>query len=393
LDKAVVTDGRLRVAVTIIRSLGSMGVSTASAEAADVLNLGFYSKFASEKIELPKGSHTALSLADVSVLVDAAAGGVVVPVFTPFVSLLSKHRAQYSNRAKFLVPPYDSLMQAHDKEACYRIATDLGIPAPSTRFPREEGVDPQDPGALQEWARDLAYPVIVKYRSGEDMGLSAAERFAICRDPVEVARVYPGMDRKQPNPLIQDYVEGEDWGAALLYDAESRPAASFTYRSLRQKPMEAGPTVYAESAAAPELIEYSRMLLSRLKWQWMAMLDFRRDREGKFHLLEVNPRFWGSMALANLAGVDFARAYYNACIGSQMPVAEQRDGMRIRFFPQDFASIPAYARESRSRLGYVASAALELMNPFLRDGLFQVRDPLPGLMYLVGGLHKRHARN
>jgi hypothetical protein len=85
-------------------------------------------------------------------------GGVVVPVFTPFVSLLSKHRAQYSNRAKFLVPPYDSLMQAHDKEACYRIATDLGIPAPSTRFPREEGVDPQDPGALQEWARDLAYP-------------------------------------------------------------------------------------------------------------------------------------------------------------------------------------------------------------------------------------------
>ena len=101
MDKAVVTDGRLRVAVTIIRSLGSMGVSTASAEAADVLNLGFYSKFASEKIELPKGSHTALSLADVSVLVDAAAGGVVVPVFTPFVSLLNT--APSIRTARFLV--------------------------------------------------------------------------------------------------------------------------------------------------------------------------------------------------------------------------------------------------------------------------------------------------
>lgn len=393
MDKAVVTDGRLRVAVTIIRSLGRMGVAAASAEARGARNLGSLSRFASSRLDLPAGSLLHPTVNDAETLIQASNGGVIVPVFTPFVALLSRHKDRFGERAKFLVPPHAALAEAHDKEACRTRAKKAGIPVPATRFPKEDGVDPKDSDSLRKWAADLPFPVIVKYRSGEDMGISAQDRFAICRDADEVARVYPLMDAKQSDPIAQEYIEGEDWGAAVLYDRDSGLAASFTYRSLRQKPMLAGPTVYAEAAAAPELIDYSCRLLSQMNWQGMAMLDFRRDKRGRFHLLEVNPRFWGSMALADIAGVDFARAYYRASLGHRMRPEKQRDGVRIRFFPQDFASIGAYAKISGNPARYAAKAAAELLNPFLRDGLFQAADPLPGLAYLVGGLHRRHARN
>ena len=46
-------------------------------------------------------------------------------------------------------------------------------------------------------------------------------------------------------------------------------------------------------------------LLVALNWHGVAMVEFKLDPDGQHWLMEINPRFWGSLALAIDAGVDF----------------------------------------------------------------------------------------
>jgi predicted ATP-grasp superfamily ATP-dependent carboligase len=47
-------------------------------------------------------------------------------------------------------------------------------------------------------------------------------------------------------------------------------------------------------------------LLERLRWNGVAMVEFKRsDADGRLYLMEINPKFWGSLELALVSGVDF----------------------------------------------------------------------------------------
>ena len=199
------------------------------------------------------------------------------------------------------------------------------------------------------------------------------------------------MESVQPAPIAQEYVTGEDCGAALLYDVESNLVESFTYRSIRERPRGAGPTVYAVSEDYPEMIEYSHRILSALKWRGMAMVDFRRGTDGEFRFLEVNPRFWGSLALGVEAGVDFP-SILPCCLGENVGPVRQKNGVKVRFFPGDFISLLEYARLPGNGAGYVARGVWDLLKFGLRDGLFSLSDPMPGLIHFAGGVFSRHAR-
>jgi predicted ATP-grasp superfamily ATP-dependent carboligase len=86
----------------------------------------------------------------------------------------------------------------------------------------------------------------------------------------------------------------------------SEPRASFAYRRLREYPASGGPSTLRESIRDPDLQATTERLLSLLGWVGVAMAEFKVDpRDGRPKLLEVNPRFWGSLHHAILCGVDF----------------------------------------------------------------------------------------
>lgn len=62
------------------------------------------------------------------------------------------------------------------------------------------------------------------------------------------------------------------------------------------------------------------------------MVEFREDRRtGEYHLLELNPRFWGSLSLPIRAGVDFPDLLCRWAMGEEIPRVERyRLGVRGR---------------------------------------------------------------
>jgi predicted ATP-grasp superfamily ATP-dependent carboligase len=71
----------------------------------------------------------------------------------------------------------------------------------------------------------------------------------------------------------------------------------------------------------------------------MAMVEFRRSsRDGRFYLMEVNPRFWGSLHLCYVSGINFPYLLYEWCMGREVKQPVYRTGVRCRWLlPGDVA--------------------------------------------------------
>ena len=85
----------------------------------------------------------------------------------------------------------------------------------------------------------------------------------------------------------------------------------------------------------PELLADSERLLAELGWTGVAMVEFRRRPGGPGVLMEINPRFWGSLQLAIDAGVDFPSLWVSLQRGEQVSPGPARVGVRCRWLLGD----------------------------------------------------------
>src|SRR5664280_1509105 len=66
------------------------------------------------------------------------------------------------------------------------------------------------------------------------------------------------------------------------------------------------------------------------------MVEFKKDEiDGEFKLIEVNPKFWGSLDLSIVSGVDFPYLTCKMCIdGDIEPVFNYKENVTFRWiFP------------------------------------------------------------
>ena len=100
------------------------------------------------------------------------------------------------------------------------------------------------------------------------------------------------------------------------------------------------------------------------------MVEFGMTRDGPV-LFEVNPRWWGSLALAIVSGVDFPKIYRDVVVGGAEPVVDWKEGVVCKHFL--FGDIMHFAAR-RAPLRFVRSL-FETMN----FDVLSFRDPGPGL--------------
>jgi hypothetical protein len=129
-------------------------------------------------------------------------------------------------------------------------------------------------------------------------------------------------------PIAQEYVPGDDEsGFFALYD-RGEAVATFQHRRVRSYTYAGGASVYRESVYDERLDADGRALLAELDWHGPAMVEVKRDADGTPTLMEINPRFWGSLALPVRAGVDFPALYYDLATGGvDDPVHDYETGV------------------------------------------------------------------
>ena len=89
-----------------------------------------------------------------------------------------------------------------------------------------------------------------------------------------------------------------------------RPRAALAQRRVITYPPSGGVGIVNETVEDPELIELALKLLKRMNWHGVAQVEFKKDRNGVPRLMEINPKFWGTLELSIAAGLNFPYMLY-----------------------------------------------------------------------------------
>jgi hypothetical protein len=233
-------------------------------------------------------------------------------------------------------------------------------------------------------AADLGFPLVVKRRIS-----SGARGVSYARDSGELLRAAKEALALDDAPLLQEQLprEGEAIGVSLLLwrDApqlQPRLVAGFVHRRLREHPVSGGSSTLREAIVDPPLVKRCADFLADFGFTGVAMLEWKRDlRDGELKLLECNPRFWGSLHQAELAGVGFPALLVALARGQAVEsVTTYRTDRRSRaLFPADL--LHWWEVRPRPRL-----VDFLRFRPDVVDEALSAADPAPPIVKLLGFL-------
>lgn len=286
---------------------------------------------------------------------------MLLPMNEPTVELVVRNKPQFERYTTVPFLPHDRLVVGLDKRRTVEAATSAGSPQPTTLF--------SDEASLGEVEATLGYPVVVKHPRGE-----GGEGVTFCESYEELQRATRRGEAEHGAVIFQEFVpNGGEFGVYTLYDWSGDLVGLTVQRRIRSRSPRGGASTYRETVDDPALVDLAHGFLSSLDWRGLAMVEFRVDaRTGEPKLIELNPRFWGSLSLSTFAGVDFPYLLYQVARGeSPEPDLEYDVGVRSRSLFSD--ALQVLARPDRLR------ALREFVTPSLRPcthDIVSYRDPL-----------------
>lgn len=371
--KILVTDGNNRVSLAVVRSLGRAGHNVSVVEQERFckgIPIAAASRYVKRWDVLPPLTDERSfidSLAKVAESLD-----LLLPVSTNVLLAVARHRQLFEERGTIVpIPDIDTIRAANGKRSLMKIASSLAIPAPRTYT--ESSFD------------SATFPLVVKLADDEGLYLDPRSRYAIVRSREELEREYRRLDAIKGEPLVQEYIEGEGYGFSAVCD-RGKTLVFFCHRRIREYPAAGGPSSLCVCVRDPKLEEYSMRLLDHLRWHGAAMVEFKKERRsGEYKLMELNPRFAGSLPLAEHAGVNLPDILVRRAKGLTVPGEPPgyATGRKLRFLFMDALAVKSALGTKGKFPAYLWGFLRDLFDPEIKDGILSCNDPRPGWEYVL----------
>lgn len=375
MDTIFVTDGRSRASVAIIRSLGMKGLKIISGESYPI-NPSFFSRFVKTRVIYPDPRKNPEMFLDFIIqYIRKNKVDMIIPVRDDATLILSKNRDEINRYSRIIVGEYSTLMKARDKLQTIRIAKAEKIPHPYTQI--IETADQID--------GNLIFPIILKPRKS-----SGSRGISLVNTEEEFFEKFEKISKIYGPPLVQEFIPyGGAIGVSMLFH-KGQPRAIFTHKRIREYPRSGGPSTLRESIRHQDAEKNAIKILEAMNWHGVAMVEFRIDsRDGIPKLMEINPRFWGSLSLAINAGVDFPYLLYKMGKDGDISLCTNYQiGVKNRWLIGDLLWILSSQNKRKDFFEFIQFSNIG-------SDEFTLNDPLPLLgAFLEGGtaLLKREKR-
>jgi predicted ATP-grasp superfamily ATP-dependent carboligase len=317
--RVLISDEHYKHTLGIVRHLGKKGLHI-DVVANSKNSLVCRSRFCREVIPSPGASVEALT----DTLLRAVRRtryDIVLPVSYPITLALATRQKEFAAFTCVEIAAKEAIELAANKVKITALAINCDVPVPRTITSAE----------FEKRSSELTFPVVIKPQK-ETPG----------RPPVRYARSAEQLSfmlqANRPDPptdqrdhlLIQEFIPGFGCGFFATYQ-KGICKRVFMHRRVREYPASGGVSSCAESFYDAKLEAYGRRMLDTLEWHGVAMVEFRRDsRDGEYKLIEINPKFWGSLDLALAAGADFPGDLCRMALGQTLAFTDEYN-RRLRF--------------------------------------------------------------
>jgi len=294
---ALVTDAHIPSSVTGLRALGRAGLSVA-ALAPGRSAAGLWSRYTRaralgpDSVADPDGFRTA-----VAKLAERHGPLVVYPGQDEAINALIGGPGTLSEHVELPYPGPGPLAALRDKSRLAELASGAGLASPRTIVT----------GAAAELAEAADLPDGAVVKPVHPGGAFPTVMVAVSREALRalVAGAPPAEQL-----MLQERVTGRLMALAVVVGRDGALVRRFQQVALRTWPEAAGISRLAVSVEPDEhLAEASRSLLAAAGYWGIAQLQFLDGPDGP-RLIDVNTRFYGSLALALAAGVDLPSAWH-----------------------------------------------------------------------------------
>jgi predicted ATP-grasp superfamily ATP-dependent carboligase/protein-tyrosine-phosphatase len=379
--KALVLGYDTRAFLSVIRSLGRAGIEVHVAwfeAGAPALRSRYVAR--AHRIPFYRPGDDAWKDA-LAALMRREAFDLVVPCDDQRGLPLAAHRTELERWGRIALPDDEALSVLGDKHRTTALARSLGVPVP-----REAIVSQRAELAAVRDA--FAPPLILKPASSYTVANVESRGMVRRADSWDAAELLVSDMLAEGPVAIQAFCRGRGVGVELLL-SDGAPVMAFQHVRLHE-PLHGGGSSYRRGVpVSSELLEASLKVLGALRYTGVAMVEFKRDAQtGRWVLLEVNARFWGSLPLALASGADFPLALFQLLVDGRSDVASDfHVGLCARNLRADARWHLANARADRSDptlntrgwSSVVRETCVNVLTGRERTDTFTLDDPRPGL--------------
>ncbi|MBF0486752.1 MAG: ATP-grasp domain-containing protein [Nitrospirae bacterium] len=371
MSRVLILDGLWNKTLAAVRSLGRRGFYVAAGEWTRFAT-ALFSNYCGKRLIYPSPKERPAMFLDwLEDELKKNEYDVLMPMEFLTQTLVTSQRERLSKYCRIPFADVSLALRLHNKAFLMKYAREKGFDIPKTHI-----VD--DLGQLPALAGELPFPVVIKPQMS-----SGARGIRYVNRKEDFVKQYKKVHRQYEFPIVQERIPdgGDAIGVCLLLNNDSEVRASFVYKRLREYPIRGGPSTLRASIKRDDVRYIAESLLRYFKWTGVAHIEFKVDpRDGTPKLLEINPRFWGSLQLAINSGVDFPYLLYKLAMDGDIdPVTEYKTGVMCRWIiPGDLLHFIMNPNRFNMTPGF--------FDMTIKDDLFSLRDPMPVIGRLSSAL-------
>jgi predicted ATP-grasp superfamily ATP-dependent carboligase len=379
-------DGEYRQTLTALRAYAREGlrVAVVACESREDSALSLRSRYCSYKALVPDFTWDADGYVDALLnLVAEYQPALLLPAHDGSIQALRARRTELEQHTALGLAREPALDIAVSKPKTLALAAELGVAIPRS-------VPIADLNDLVPALHELGLPAVIKplvsWVESERRGIRLSS------EPVET------LDQGRANlrkilaaggkALLQEWLPGRREAVSLFY-AHGRFWGRLAQISHREWPVMGGASVLCESIPlAPDITDASERLVRAIDLEGCSMVEFRRNREGRPVLMEINPRMGGSLALAISCGVNFPKLMYDWKLGRRLEATTHyRVGQRLRWVAGDVWNIKTVMQRQGQvdvprRDAALVNFAIDWLRPGTQLDVFELGDMEPALCEL-----------
>jgi len=295
-----------RSGLAVIRSLGRAGIEVDVGW--PVKQCALRSRYVRNVLDLPEPKNQAGDwLETLKGLLSQHKYDLIIPCDDHAIIPLEKHKDEIGKYARIYALGKEAFLATFDKYQTTLVAERCGVRLPHWAFISS----PEEITAAEE---KFSFPVVLKPVSSFSLHDVAGRReVRTVRDRKDFAPSVAAMLRDGP-VLIQAYFAGQGVGVELV-SKDGCVLAAFQHERVHEPPSGGGSSYRRSVALDPELLDAAKALVCAFNYTGVIMVEFRVNKKtGDWILVETNGRFWGSLPLAVVSGVDFPRYLYEMLV-------------------------------------------------------------------------------